>query len=123
VNADIKANGSDLPITVSSTEVVSITVTLDPMSFAGREADWWIGVHTSFDPSFDWYTFACDQGWGPGITQCLRAPLFRVADPYKILNKPLPEGDYLFIFGVDASDAAPSGPWWGLDRIAVTVRD
>ena len=119
----MKANGSDLPITVSSTEVVSITVTLDPVSFAGREADWWIGVHTSFDPPFDWYTFICDKGWQPGITPCLRSPLFSVDNPFKVLNTPLPEGDYLFIFGVDPSDGTPSGPWWGLDGIAVNVHD
>jgi probable HAF family extracellular repeat protein len=123
VKADIKANGSDLPITVSPTDVVSITVTLDPSSDAGREADWWISVHTSFDSSLDWYTFVYGQGWQSGITPCLRGPLFTIAQPYEALSSPLPVGNYLFVFGVDSPDAAPSGPWWGLDTVAVEVQD
>ncbi|MCF8142967.1 MAG: hypothetical protein K9N21_03505 [Deltaproteobacteria bacterium] len=123
VKADIKANGSDLPITVSPTNVVSITVTLDPSYDAGREADWWIAVRTSFDPPLGWYTFVYHKGWGTGIAPCFQEPLFTLSQPYEALNNPLPEGDYVFYFGVDPLDAAPLGPWWGLDSVAVKVQD
>ena len=48
--ADIKANGSDGPIVVSTSDTVSIEISLSPGWLNGTKADWWIGAQTPWDP-------------------------------------------------------------------------
>src|SRR6056297_2816183 len=43
---DIKINGSDSTITVSSAENISITISLNPGTREGQIADWWIAALT-----------------------------------------------------------------------------
>ena len=46
---DIKANGSDGPVTVQSGDPVSLEITLNAGSSAGTNADWWAVCDTPFD--------------------------------------------------------------------------
>jgi len=119
---DIKINGSDGPITVSSGTPVSITVSLNPGNLAGQNADWWIAVNTPFAPPLDWYTYVYPTGWLPGINLCVQTGPFDLS-AYEVLNMTLPVGDYTFYFALDDPDGAATGPWWGLDSVSVTVNE
>ena len=49
---DIKANGSDEPIT--PTDNLSVTVALDPGSRSGENADWWVAANVSGTSTIVW---------------------------------------------------------------------
>jgi probable HAF family extracellular repeat protein len=123
VVAGIQVNGSNTKIRVSPTETVSVTVGLNPGEEAGRNADWWIAVLTPFDPPGDWYTYVHPTGWFPGLNLCIQPPFFDLSSPFEVLNTTLPEGEYVFFFGVDPPDGSPAGPWWGFDYVEVQVRN
>jgi len=113
---DIKANGQDGPIIVSSGTPVSVAVTLDPGNWAGREADWWVAAYAPFS----WYTYMYPSGWRPGIHACVQTPLFEIATPIEVLNRPLPKGQYIFYFAVDGNvDGLADGTW--MDSVNVQV--
>ena len=115
---DIKANGSDGPITISTSDPVSIDISLTPGVYAGANADWWIAAKT---PSDDWYTYVHPHGWWPGVNLCAQTALFDLA-PYEVLNMTLPVGNYTFYFALDGPDYAATGPWWGMDSVEVIVQ-
>jgi hypothetical protein len=95
---DIKANGSDGPITLGSSTTISVTVTLNPGGLAGNNADWWGAVSTPFGWYF--YTFA---GWTTNQQSVYQGSLFNLSSR-EVLNMPassLPAGIYTLYFGVD----------------------
>jgi len=120
VSLDIKANGSDGPITVSSSDPVAIEVSLDPGNRDGQLADWWIAVNIPFAPTGDWYSYVYSHGWCTGVHLCAKAGLFDLA-PFEVLNMMLPVGTYTFYFAIDNPDGLATGPWWGLDSVVVNV--
>ncbi|MCP4262624.1 MAG: hypothetical protein GY774_34740 [Planctomycetes bacterium] len=96
---DITANGSDGPVTIPSSDNLSIEIGLDS---AGRtdNADWWVLTATPFAPPNDWYYYNLSD-WVPGFSVTYQAPLFDLS-PYEVLNMSgLPVGSYTFYFGVD----------------------
>jgi subtilisin family serine protease len=98
---DIKANGSDGPITISPGIPVNVTVALDPGALKGHLADWWIAAIIP-DSTIFWYTL--DSVWVKSFTP-LRAydgALFHLS-PYTVLDgvTDLPAGSYLLGFAVD----------------------
>jgi uncharacterized protein YaiE (UPF0345 family) len=99
---DIKANGSDSAITVSSGSPVSITIALDEGDKTGQNADWWLVANTPFG----WYHY--DAGFGSWIPDLVnlgatyQGPLISLSSPFEILSiSGLPIGTYAFYFGVD----------------------
>lgn len=118
---DIKANGSDSAVTVSSDSAVSVTVTLEPGTRDGKNADWWIAAATSFAPPADWYSYVYPTGWVPGINRCIQTKVFGLTS-FEVMNMALPEGDYTFYFALDEPDGMATGPWWGMDWVAVSVK-
>ena len=118
---DIKANGSDGPLTVSSSDQVSIVISLYPGDKAGQNADWWVGVIASFDPPLNWFTYVYPTGWQPGIKLCVQAPLGDLPS-FEVLNMALPVGTYSFFLALDNPDGMFAGPWLGLDSVEVTVQ-
>ena len=119
---DIKANASDGPIVVSSSTPIFIEISLNPGDKAGQNADWWIGVKTPFDPPLDWCTYVKQNGWRAGINLYTQSKLLDVSEN-EVLNMILPLGTYTFYFAIDDPDGAPTGPWWGLDSVELTVRN
>ena len=118
---NIRANGSDGPITVTPNDPVGISVSLDPGDKAGQNADWWVAVNTPFTPPGDWYTFVYPGlNWLPGVNLCTQTGLFDLA-PYEVLNMTLPVGTYTFYFALDDPDGMATGPWWGMDSVEVRV--
>ena len=118
---DIKANGSDGPVSVLSTDPVKITVTLYPGNQAGQNADWWIGVLTSLPAPNDWFTYVYPDGWKQGIHLYARTPLFELNPPLEVLDNSLPAGNYTFYFVIDAlADGSANSVWY--DSLEVTVK-
>ncbi len=96
---DIKANGSDGPVTLSPGEALSVTITLDSGYHSGNPADWWVVADT---PS-DWYHYDVgSDSWMPGFTVTYQGSLFDLSPPFEVLNtSELPIGAYTIYFGVD----------------------
>ncbi len=96
--ADTKANGSDGPITITTSDNLSVTVALASGDFGGDNADWWVVV----DTPFGWFYYDVSSGsWLPGIVVTFQGPLADLS-PVEILNiSGLPTGTYTFYFGVD----------------------
>ena len=96
---DIKANGSNGPLFVSSETPVSITVSLNPGSYDAQNADWWVVELTpsSTYNHFDLSTVSMVQGLLPTY----QGALFSL-DTTQLLNSPnLTVGTHIFYFGVD----------------------
>ncbi len=95
---DIKANGSDGPLTITQGNTLLVTVELDAGSDAGENADWWVVA----DTPFDWFRYNIGTGsWQPGMSVTYQGPLFDL-NLYEVLNMTgLPLGSYAFYFGVD----------------------
>jgi hypothetical protein len=93
----IKANGHDSELWVDPGTPVSITVSLATGDQNGKLADWWVVV-TDMHYVYSWTL----SGWFPGICQLFQYPLVAFS-PEEILNEVLPEGGYVFYFGVDMS--------------------
>ena len=117
-SADIKANGQDGPIVVTAGNPVSVSVSLAPGAWSGRNADWWVAAWT---PPLNWYTYVYPEGWKSGIHTCVQMPLFAFTNPVDVLNMVLPVGNYIFYFAVDGNmDGTPDVTW--LDSVEVNVR-
>jgi V8-like Glu-specific endopeptidase len=96
--ADIKANNSDGPLTITQGNPLSITVELNA---AGNSynADWWVLGNTPFG----WYYYNLSSGWQSGQSVTHQGPLFDLSS-YEVLNMSgLPAGSYTFYFGVDTN--------------------
>lgn len=98
---DVKANGSNGPISIASTDNLSVNAALNSGTRAGEEADWWMLLNTPLPPPHDWYYFDINFGWVPGFSVSYQGSLFDLV-PSEVLNvSGLPVGDYAFYFAVD----------------------
>jgi len=96
---DIQVNGSDEPITLSQSDTLTVTVTLDNNDRTDN-ADWWLAADTPFGLWF--FTF---EGWTDNWQPVYQGPLFYL-DPYEVFSTScsgLEEGTYIFYFGVDTN--------------------
>jgi glucose/arabinose dehydrogenase len=94
---DIRANGSDAPITLLPQDTLSVTVAVDNNGRADN-ADWWLAANTPFGLYF--YTFF---GWTANLQPAYQGPLSSL-NSFEVLTIPastLPVGTYKFSFGVD----------------------
>jgi len=99
--ADIKANGYDGYLRVSSSEIVFITVALDAGSFEGQNGDWWVVEST---PSSSYNHLELGTGsMVPGLSPTLQGRLFNLGDTYLLNLSDLTVGSHTFYFGVDLS--------------------
>ena len=98
---DIKANGSDGPVSIPEGDPISITIELDPGIYPGIQADWWCAA----DTPFGWYYYDGSIGtWLPGFYVSYQGPLFTLTPPFEVLSMSgLPIGGYTFYFGVDGN--------------------
>ncbi|MFX0200651.1 MAG: hypothetical protein ACFFCW_31410 [Candidatus Hodarchaeota archaeon] len=117
---DIEANGSDGPLTIPQGENLTVTIALDPGSYDGKDADWWVTAKTPFGRY--WYT--SDRRWirSDAPIRVHGGPLFDLS-PREVLNKSsLPVGGYTFYFGVDLlmNGSLNRGQLY-FDRVGVTI--
>jgi hypothetical protein len=92
---DIKANGSDGPITITTTDLLTITVSLNPGVDYGKIANCYIVVNTLAG----WYHYDyTSRSWEPGFGLTYRGTLLDLS-PYTLLDRfGLPVGEYTFFF-------------------------
>ncbi|TAN35412.1 hypothetical protein EPN27_03920, partial [Patescibacteria group bacterium] len=118
---DIKANGSDGPLTLSVGTNLTVTVALDPRDYTGQSADWWVAATSPF--GLYWYTL--DRGWvrSDAPIRTYGGPLFTLA-PSEVLNTTsLPVGNYTLYFGVDRlMNGALDFGQLSVDSVAVTIQ-
>ncbi|MCP4578079.1 MAG: hypothetical protein GY846_17535, partial [Deltaproteobacteria bacterium] len=117
----IKANSQEDSLIVAQGTPVSITISLAPGDKAGENADWWVAVSTPFASPANWYSCAYPARWMTGINLYKQASLVDLS-PVEVLNLALPLGNYTFYFAIVAPGEPPTGPWWGLDSVVVTVQ-
>ncbi len=96
---DIKVNGSDGPITVSSATPISITVGLSPGSFPGQNADWWLAESLP-SGSFNYFNLSTGS-FVPGLLSTHQGPLFNLNSTPLLNGYSLTEGNHKFYFAVD----------------------
>jgi hypothetical protein len=96
---DIKANGVDEFLTISSTENIKITISLASGDREGIPSDCWISADTPF--GLYWYILE-SQDWKQSDTPILTAqiPLTDVID-LSVFDGTLTDGHYIFNFAVD----------------------
>ncbi|MBF0342859.1 MAG: hypothetical protein HQL06_01385 [Nitrospirae bacterium] len=105
LSLDVKVNNSDGPLTVSSTDSLNITVSLNAGSSLNVNADWWVAANT---PS-GWYYYVYPTTWriATSIDSFLPAhqgPLFdlpQVQLPTTGLS--IAPGTYTFYFAIDTA--------------------
>jgi hypothetical protein len=123
---NIKANGSDGPITVSTEEALVLTVELVSGPKAGDYADWWLIADAYINGLHYWYHWSyVDKAWLPGIAVAYQGPLPEVAPPYEVLNyRLLPPGTYVFYFAVDTNmNGIIDGPDLYPDSVTVEIEE
>ena len=99
---DIKANNVDSYISVQASNLLTITVSLDPGSSAGQNGDWWVAASTPLG----WYYYVHPSGWyhAPDLSYVQPAhsgALFSLSPVTVLERSGLPVGTYIFYFGVD----------------------
>jgi hypothetical protein len=100
---DIKANGSDGPLTIFTTDFASLEIALDAGSYADYDADWWVIANTPAGYySYD-YDFVAQSGsWQPGLSSFIyQGPLFDLPLYHLTDVHNLQIGMYTFYFVVD----------------------
>jgi len=94
---DIKANGSNGPVYITTSDTLSVTVGLSAGGYSGHDADWWV-VN---DTPFGWYYYNVVQDlWKPGFSATFQGALYTFRD-FDVFNQTLPQGTYTIYFGVD----------------------
>jgi len=114
---DVKANGSDGPVTMSSGTNLSITVALDARG-EKTEADWWIAAQT---PS-GWYYLDIGGGWKPGLAVSRQAPLSDFGPVMVLSTSGLPPGAYVFYFAIDRTVNGLLDQPLFVDGVAVNIQ-
>ena len=109
---DIKIDGQDGPLTLPSTQTITMTVHLDPGDMAGTEMDWWV-LGTRYYTF--WWTFP--GVWKYNQARAYAGPLFNLGS-YTITQAQIPAGAWTFTFAVDAKNNTYEGTYF--DTIDVT---
>ncbi len=97
---DIRANGSDGPITVSPSSPVSLTGSLDSGGQAGLNADWWL---VEVAPSGIYYFDLTAGSFVSGFSNTYGGPLFDLSQTQILLFPSLAAGTHTFYFGLDTN--------------------
>jgi hypothetical protein len=96
---DIKANGSNGPLSVSVGTSVSVTVSLNPGSYDAQNADWWVAESTPSE-TFNYYNLSTSS-MVPGLLPTYQGPLFSLGATQLLNASNLAVGTHTFYFGVD----------------------
>lgn len=119
---DIKVNGLDGPLTLTTGDDVTVKVALDPGDFDGVDADWWV-VARKVSSGTWWAQFR--PGLKPKWTKStdpipFAGATMRTVNGYKVLGPPtLPAGTWNFAFALDYKNDKYEGTH--IDLVKVTV--
>lgn len=124
--AGIRANASDGPITLNSSDSLSITVELNPGSSINTNADWWAAYYNA---SSGWFYYDLVNGWInigdslENISVSYQGPLFSLT-PFEIFNSTdLAIGTYQFYFGFDTTMNGLLDGSLSYDGVTVAIRN
>ncbi len=96
---EIKANGSNGPLSVLSGTPISVTANLNPGSHDAQNADWWV-VELTPSGTFNYYNLSTGS-MAPGILPTHQGPLFNLGATQLLNPSDLTVGTHTFYFGVD----------------------
>lgn len=114
---NIKANGSEGQITISTLDILSVTIAMQANDLSSNNCDWWCAAQT---PS-DWYSYDYENDqWIEGLYVSYMGPCADIST-MEVGNLKLPAGDFIFYFGVDDNmNGSVDGNLY-YDRVDVTV--
>ncbi|MBV6342136.1 proprotein convertase P-domain-containing protein, partial [Candidatus Magnetobacterium casense] len=95
----VMVNGKSLQTSGSSTDNLSITVSLAAGQFGGRNADWWL--YATGPNGLMYYFNAATWSWVSGAGLSYQGPLFNFPLSSVFNGNGLPPGNYTVTFGVD----------------------
>jgi len=113
---DVKVNGQDGPLTVTPTENVTITLSLDPGSMTGDPADFWVFI-TKASAGTWWYIYPTTWQKSSTPIRAAAAPIQEVINAV-LYNGTMPVGTYTISFAVDDQDNNYEGDY--IDTAEVT---
>lgn len=105
IQPDLKINGSDGPITLKTSDMMSVTLSLDAKNSSGQNADWWLAAETPF--GWHYYKYP-DDTWNyvanlDNLLTSYQTGLFNLS-PFQLVNTSgLSEGKYTIYFGIDTN--------------------
>jgi hypothetical protein len=106
---DLKVNGKDGPVVVTSGETVNFTYSLDPGSMEGMVCDWWFVIIQYLPPPMT-----------PSVLPLGQGPLVVVPETL-LFSGPLPSGVYAYLFVLDDTpDGSYETTWY--DKVVVVSR-
>jgi len=115
---DIKIDGQDGPLSIPSTQTVSMTLSVDPGVKQGEAHDWWIAAVRN---SSSLYCWTYSGGWAvcPGGVprRAYSGPLDEI-DNFVLFQGTIPAGTWRFVFAIDKLNNLHEGTF--IDTIQVT---
>ena len=96
---EIRANGENGPLVISTAEKLAITVSLTCGDLCGRDADWWVAQSTP-SGTFKYYDLSMGS-MVPGLSTTHQGPLFDLSTTQLLSSSDLTVGDHTFYFAVD----------------------
>ena len=113
--ADLKANNSNGPITISSKDSLSITASLYPHTYQDRQAEYWF---VAFVPNA-WYYLNKNLLWQKGFTSFVSGRFIKFSN-IEIPNPPVRTGKNFVGFVIDDNpdgDIANDKYWFDLNEV------
>ena len=97
---DIKANDSTESVVIPPGDNLKVSISLEPGKYLDENADWWIALKSPFGwYYFDPHTFS----WQRGLAVSYQGNLFEMPSYVVFEGNILPEGAYIFYFGIDTA--------------------
>lgn len=119
---ELRANGEEDTVTVSSGIPVEFTFSLDPNNHSGENADWWFFVDLDIDYSVRLYFDASSWRWVTTETPALQSPLYNFSHQLILRQIINIDGTHTFYFGVDLNrNDVLDAPSY-IDSVQVTVQ-
>ncbi len=117
----IKANNTRTALTIKSTDVLTVTASLDPGSSAGTNADWWVAVQT-VSGYYHWSSTTTPWLWKPALAVTYQGPMITVPETVIFNAFTLEPGAYAFYFAMDTVvDGLVTYDHLFFDTVVVTV--
>jgi hypothetical protein len=115
---DIKANGSDGPITITQADLLSITIEMKAGTLRGQDSDWWVIAQTPGGI----YHYEPPSDWEKGLKVSHQGPLSNLPLSEILSRSGLHTGSYTLYFGVDlVMDGKLSHGLMFSDMVEVTI--
>lgn len=117
---DIQVNGSNGPITVSSSEAVSLSLSLNAGGLVGQNADLWVATYNASTADWQSLLLVPSIDWINGIVRTYVTPLFDIPT-FNFPTPTLPEGKNFVYFAVDNNaDGQADATWY--DAVEINIQ-